>query len=127
MAIQGVLARGDRRLAAVLLDLPQLSVAAFWEAMARHGLTRDEFLGARDPMEVPPWAVVDSGVSDTFFRYEWRLAARAQIGPHCPPDSAGCLTCGACDEAWAFRFREGVPSRRTTAPVSDATPIPLLV
>ncbi len=128
MAVQGVLARGDRRLAAVLLDLPQLSVAAFWETMARHGLARDEFLAARDPMEVPPWAVVDSGVSDAFFRYEWRLAARAQVGPHCPPDSAGCLTCGACDEAWAFRFQGGVPRRRTTAPpVPDATPIPLLV
>ncbi len=128
MAVQGVLARGDRRLAAVLLDLPQLSVAAFWETMARHGLTREEFLGARHPLDVSPWAIVGSGVRDAFFHYEWRLAARAQVGPHCPPDSAGCLTCGACDEAWAFRFQGGVPSRRTTAPPApNATPTLLLV
>lgn len=127
MAIQGVLARGDRRLASVLLDLPQLGVAAFWEAMARHGLDRDEFLGARDPAVLPPWAIVASGVSDAFFRYEWRLAARGQVGPHCPPDSAGCLTCGVCDEAWAFRAHGGVPprpARLATPPV--AAPIPLL-
>ncbi|MCO6450679.1 MAG: radical SAM protein [Caldilineales bacterium] len=120
--IQGVLSRGDRRLAQVLLNIPALTVRDFWETMARHGLERDEFLGQLDVGGAMPWYVVESGVSDNFFNYEWRLAERSQIGPHCPPDSAGCLTCGACDDDWAFRFTDGIPHK----PVRELrTAIPL--
>ena len=119
MEVQGVLARGDRRLASVLLDLPQLSIPAFWQTMTRYGLDRAEFLGARPLDAPPPWYIVESGVTDNFFHYDWRLAQRGQTGPHCPPDSAGCLTCGACDEPWAFRFTNGAPQKpaRSTAPI----------
>jgi len=43
-------------------------------------------------------------VSERYFEYELRLAARNETGLSCPPDSAGCLSCGACDAAWAFRY-----------------------
>jgi len=102
--VQGVLARGDRRLADVILDIPRLNVRDFWETMARHGLTREEFLGQLPVGRPMPWQIVESGVRDKFFQYEWRLAQQARVGPHCPPDSAGCLTCGVCDPAWAYRF-----------------------
>ena len=124
--VQGVLSRGDRRLAQVLLEVPQVSVSAFWETMARLGLERDEFLGEQDRDRVLPWYIVESGVTDTFFDYEWRLAERGQTGPHCPTDSAGCLTCGACDEDWAFRFTDGVPKRRPHLAAPVLTPISLL-
>ena len=102
--VQGVLSRGDRRLARVLLDIPRLSVRDFWQTMARHGLERDRYLGQL-PLDRPmPWEIVESGVKPSFFQFEWRLAQRSKVGPHCPPDSAGCLTCGVCDPAWAFRF-----------------------
>ncbi|NUQ38477.1 MAG: radical SAM protein [Caldilineales bacterium] len=109
--VQTVLSRGDRRLAGVLLDVPEVSVPAFWQTMASHGLERDAFLGQLPVGGMMPWYSVESGVSDTFFLYEWRLAQRARVGPHCPPDSAGCLTCGACDEDWAFRFSGGLPQK----------------
>ncbi|RME83345.1 MAG: radical SAM protein [Caldilineae bacterium] len=118
--IQGVLARGDRRLAEVLLALPRLSVREFWDTMARLGLDRERYLGAWDREVLPPWYIVESGVSDNFFAYEWRLAQRGQIGPSCPPDSAGCLTCRVCDEEWAFRFAETPPQpspRRQAVPL----------
>ena len=103
--VQAALARGDRRMADVILDIPRLSVRDFWETMARHGLERDAYLGEL-PLDQPlPWEIVESGVKPTFFRYEWRLAQQARLGPHCPPDSAGCLTCGVCDPAWAYRFQ----------------------
>ncbi len=123
--VQAVLSRGDRRLAQVLLETPELSVSAFWETMARLGLERDEFLGEQDRDRVLPWYVVESGVTDNFFDYEWRLAGRGQTGPHCPTDSAGCLTCGACDQDWAFRFSDGAPQRRPhpTAPVAASIPL----
>ncbi|MBX7237546.1 MAG: radical SAM protein [Caldilineales bacterium] len=127
MEVQGVLARGDRRLAGVLLDLPTLSVSAFWQTLAAHSLDRAEFLGARPLDVLPPWYIVESGVTDNFFHYEWRLAERSQTGPHCPPDSAGCLTCGSCDPAWAFRATGGIPQKpaRATTP-SPLIPIPLV-
>ncbi|MCP4168291.1 MAG: radical SAM protein [Chloroflexi bacterium] len=106
--VQGVLARGDRRLAQVLLQIPRLTVRDFWATMSDLGLERETFLGEYDRSSTPPWYIVESGVSDNFFNYEWRLAERSQIGPSCPPDSAGCLTCQVCDEDWAFRFTDGI-------------------
>lgn len=118
--VQGVLSRGDRRLAAVLLDIPEVSVPAFWQTMARHGLDREEFLGQLPVDEIMPWTIVESGVSDKFFLYEWRLAQRSHLGLHCPRDSAGCLTCGVCDESWAFRFSKGIPTRRSPSSISSS-------
>ncbi len=113
--VQGVLARGDRRLAQVLLDIPRLSVRDFWATMERHGLTRDEFLGPLPPKAPMPWQIVASGVKENFFRAEWRLAQKARPGPHCPPDSANCLTCGVCDPAWAYRFEPDRSLKRSEA------------
>lgn len=124
MEVQGVLARGDRRLARVLLDLPELTLRLFWDTMAQHGLDRSEFLGARSLDALPPWYIVESGVTDNFFHYEWRLAERSQTGPHCPPDSAGCLTCGSCDEAWAFRATGGIPRKPGVVAAPPAAPKP---
>lgn len=112
--VQGVLSRGDRRLAAVLLGVSErggLSIRSFHDALAGCGLAAADFLSALPHDRPLPWRIVESGVSDNFFEYEWRLTQRGEFGTHCPPDSAGCLTCQACDEAWAFRFSGGVPVR----------------
>ncbi len=122
--VQGVLARGDRRLAQVLLQIPRLTVRDFWATMSELGLERETFLGEYDRSSTPPWYIVESGVSDTFFNYEWRLAERSQIGPSCPPDSAGCLTCQVCDEDWAFRFTDGIPQSRP-ASITQPTKHPI--
>ncbi len=106
-----MLSRGDRRLAQVLLELPQLTVRDFWATMDRLGLERDEFLGQRPVGSMTPWHIVESGVSDNYFHREWRLAERSQTGHHCPPDSAGCLACQVCDPAWAFRFTGSVTEK----------------
>ena len=53
-----------------------------------------------------PWDIVQSGVSQSYFEYELKLAQRSETGLSCPPDSAGCLSCQACDAAWAFRYGE---------------------
>jgi len=103
--VQGVLSRGDRRLANVLLALPQLTVRDFWATMADQGLDKDEFLGPREIGGVLPWRIVQSGVSDNYFNREWRLAEQSSTGHHCPPDSAGCLSCQVCDPSWAFRLK----------------------
>lgn len=105
-AVQAVLSRGDRRLADVLLALEpgSLSVKRFFQAMADCGLDQDYYTGAWEQGAPLPWDVVQSGVSENYFQYELRLAAQDQTGLSCPPDSAGCLACQACDQAWAFRY-----------------------
>jgi radical SAM superfamily enzyme YgiQ (UPF0313 family) len=104
--VQAVLSRGDRRLADVLLAIPAggLTVRSFFQALAEAGLEKEHYIGAWEIGAPLPWDVVQSGVSESYFHYELKLAARNQTGLSCPPDSAGCLTCQACDTAWAFRY-----------------------
>ena len=116
--VQAVLARGDRRLAEVLLAIPAggLSVRSFFQAMADAGLEKEHYIGAWEMGAPLPWDVVQSGVSESYFRYELRLAEESRTGLSCPPDSAGCLACQACDQGWAFRYGENtarpVPAAR---------------
>jgi radical SAM superfamily enzyme YgiQ (UPF0313 family) len=104
--VQAVLSRGDRRLAEVLLAMPAgvVTVRSFFETMAAVGLEKEQYIGRWEVGSPLPWDVVQSGVSENYFHYELRLAAQDQTGLSCPPDSAGCLTCQACDPAWAFRY-----------------------
>ena len=95
--VQGVLARGDRRLANVLLSMDRVSLPAWRRAMAESGLTPEEFLRQRSPGEALPWQVADSGVHDAFLRREWRLSQSGRSGISCPPRARGCAICGACD------------------------------
>ena len=81
-----------------------LTVKSFFHAMAEHGLEKEHYIGAWTPGTPLPWDVVQSGVSENYFHYELRLAAQDQTGLSCPPDSAGCLACQACDPNWAFRY-----------------------
>jgi radical SAM superfamily enzyme YgiQ (UPF0313 family) len=104
--VQAVLSRGDRRLAQVLLAIPPggLTVRAFFQRMEAHGLQREDYVGRWEIGAPLPWDIVQSGVSENYFHYELRLAAQDQTGLSCPPDSASCRLCQACDASWAFRY-----------------------
>jgi len=96
--VQGVLSRGDRRLAQVLLRMERLSLAAWRRALAECGLTAEEFLRQRSLDEPLPWQVVDNGVSGAFLRREWRLSQEEKAGYACPPGNTACQVCGVCDK-----------------------------
>jgi len=101
-AVQGTLARGDRRLACVLARLPgKPSLAGWRRALRDAGLAAEEYLRQRTPGEQLPWEVVDTGVSQDYLDWDWKRAEAGDVTPACPP--SGCLKCGVCDEAWAFR------------------------
>jgi radical SAM superfamily enzyme YgiQ (UPF0313 family) len=97
--VQAVLARGDRRLAPVLLDVPQLNLRGFHDALARHGLSAAELTGVRQPGSLQPWDVVESGVKPSFYRYEQRLSSDQRPGHRCPPGAVHCAACGVCTPA----------------------------
>jgi radical SAM superfamily enzyme YgiQ (UPF0313 family) len=54
-AAQGVLARGDRRLAAVLLGMKANTLAEWARSLAEQGLDSQEYLRAREAAEPLPW------------------------------------------------------------------------
>lgn len=94
--VQGVLSRGDRRLAPVLWETEKLTLRGFHEALARHSLAAAEFLDERRPDAFAPWDIVESGVRPSFYRYELRLSHAERHGHRCPPGCEDCLTCGVC-------------------------------
>jgi len=95
--VQGVLARGDRRLAWPLLDLAgRPTVRDFHASLARHGLTASEFVAARDAGSFQPWEIVDPGVSTSYLLREDRLAGAGRPGHRCPPNTTPCRACGVC-------------------------------
>ena len=94
--VQGVLARGDRRLGRVLWETERLTLRDFHETLARHGMSAAEFLGARTPGAFMPWDIIESGVRPSFLKHELRLSGNEKLGHRCPPGCKDCLTCGVC-------------------------------
>jgi radical SAM superfamily enzyme YgiQ (UPF0313 family) len=96
--VQGVLARGDRRLGDALADLADRVNPRLWQrALEAHGLSEAEFLRARDLTEPLPWDVVDMRVSQRYLRAECARAASGAPTAPCPP--SGCARCAACQES----------------------------
>ncbi len=100
-AVEGVLARGDRRLGRVLARMQKTTLREWERALKAEGLSQEDYLRERAPDEPLPWSVVDTGVSQAYFTWDLRRAFRDELTEPCPP--AGCLKCNACDQEWAFR------------------------
>lgn len=104
--LEGVFARGDRRLADVI-ESAQRRGARFdgwsdqcrldvWEAaLAEHGLGGDGHLRRRGLDEVLPWDHLDAGVSRTFLARDLARAVEGVLTPDCSVER--CTYCGACD------------------------------
>ena len=92
--IQGMLARGDRRLSQALLGMDSVSPAAWREALRKENLSADEFLRERSPEEPLPWAFIQNGVRETHLSRELRRAEKEITSPPCPPTD--CNACGVC-------------------------------
>ncbi len=104
--LEGVFARGDRRLADVI-ETAQRAGARFdgwsdhcrldvWrDALAAHGLDAAFYLRRRPLGEVLPWTHLDAGVSDRFLRQDLARAVEGRLTPDCSIER--CTYCGACD------------------------------
>ncbi len=121
--LEGVLARGDRRVADLIEEAYRLGALfdcwletwdyARWEqAAANVGLDMDFFaVRERKKEEILPWDFIDIGVRRDFLWSEWEKAHRAQVTPNCREACSGCgaasYGCGVClrDQA-ADRMKE---------------------
>jgi len=104
--LEGVFARGDRSLAAVVVTAWRLGARFdawsdhfdldIWlRAAAEHGIDCAGFLRARALDEPLPWDHLDAGVSREFLQAERDAARAEQYTPDCRV--RGCQGCGLCD------------------------------
>jgi radical SAM superfamily enzyme YgiQ (UPF0313 family) len=100
--LQALLARGDRRVADILLRV-HASAGNWPQALKAVAVNPDFYvLRERDLDEVLPWDFIDHHISKAFLQTEYRRALEGRPGVVCRPES--CRLCGVCgDEAPATK------------------------
>lgn len=100
--LEGVLARGDRRLCEVLLKVYQKG--CFYDAWSEYfdndkwletisecGLSVDFYTHRERPLdEILPWDFIDCGVTKEFLKREWEKAKQEEISENCKLKCQGC-------------------------------------
>lgn len=109
--LEGVFARGDRRVSKVILEAYRLGAlydawTEYWnydrwlQAFENTGIDMDFYtLRERDTDEIFPWDFIDIGVTKSFLKKEWQRAHEGVVTPNCRMKCSGC---------GAARFRGGV-------------------
>lgn len=94
--LQGLIARGDRRVAEILKlahrnrgNWPQTYKAS---PVDPHFYVHRE----RDPDECFPWDFIDHGLDKSFLFKEYRRALAGRTSAPCPADPEQCRICGVC-------------------------------
>ena len=102
--LEGVFARGDRRLAPVLIEAYKRGALfdawtetfreePWLEAFDACGIDIDFYTSRERSLdEILPWDMIDIGVTKEFLKREWSNALNERITPNC---RAGCSGCGA--------------------------------
>ncbi len=104
--LEGILSRGDRRLAPVIEKayakggifaswVEGFSLEPWLEAMQECGLSTDEYIAKRDPNQNLPWDHLEAGVSKKYLLRELKRALTEKITPDCRYND--CQACGVCD------------------------------
>ena len=100
--LEGVIARGDRRLGDAIYRAWKKGCVfdswsecfhfdAWMEAIHEAGLTPEFYASrTRDLDEILPWDHIDVGVSKAFLKHEWEKAQRAETTRNCREQCAGC-------------------------------------
>lgn len=110
--LEGVFARGDRRLNAVILQAYRegciydawseyFKYDVWQKAMEEHGLTTEFYLEReRREDELFPWDFIDIGVTKDFLWQEYKRAKEAVVTLNCRKECSGCgaarFQCGVC-------------------------------
>ena len=112
--LEGVLARGDRRLSKVLLRVYEKG--CFYDAWSEYfhndkwleaftecGLSMDFYaFRERSVDELLPWDFIDCGVTKEFLKREWEKAKGEEVSENCREKCQGCgasrFGCGICLE-----------------------------
>lgn len=117
--LEGVLARGDRKIGPVLVKAYENGCLfdawsehnkneVWMEAFAQCGVDPDFYtVRERALDEIFPWDFIDCGVTKEFLKREWMKAQQETVSPNCRVQCQGCganrFDCGVCLET-----KEGV-------------------
>ena len=101
--LEGLFARGDRRLAKAIYEAYEegcmfdawsdyFDVDKWHEILERNGISLDFYVYRQRPLdEVLPWDFIDVGVRKEFFVREWKRATIDQVvTPNCKMQCSGC-------------------------------------
>ena len=100
--LEGVLARGDRRVAPVLETVYRKGAMfdswgeyfhndLWMDAFAECGVDPDFYtVRERSLDEIFPWDFIDAGVSKEFLKREWKNALAGKVTPNCRQQCSGC-------------------------------------
>ena len=100
--MEGIFARGDRKLAPAILQAYQAGcIFDAWHEMFHQELWNQAFSDnhidtefytsrEREVDEILPWDFIDIGVSKQFFIKEWERAKRAEVTKNCKQQCSGC-------------------------------------
>ncbi|MBQ6197596.1 MAG: TIGR03960 family B12-binding radical SAM protein [Lachnospiraceae bacterium] len=110
--LEGVLARGDRKVGKAILQAYQLGCmfdawsercdyGKWLQAFQETGIDPDFYTQReRGEDELFPWDFIDIGVTKRFLRREWERAMQAKVTPNCREACSGCgaasYGCGIC-------------------------------
>ncbi len=123
-AVEALLARGDRRLGAVIEDAYRAGARMDgWQehfrydlwlaALEKNGLTAAFYCNReRGKDEVFPWEHLSCGVSREYLWREWEKARAGEATPDCR--EAGCTGCGACTP----EMKKNIPPLRPAKPLA---------
>ncbi|MCG2715671.1 MAG: TIGR03960 family B12-binding radical SAM protein [Candidatus Marinimicrobia bacterium] len=103
--LEGVLARGDRKIADVIYDAWKLGARfdtwreffdpAIWEkAFQKNNIDHKKYICKRNEDEILSWDHIDSLIEKNFLLKEREKTYRGEITPDCRD---GCVGCGVCD------------------------------
>lgn len=100
--LEGILARGDRKISRVIYDAYQkgciydawtefFDFDKWMEAMEENHLSTAFYTTRqRNLDEVFPWDFIDIGVTKNFLKREWEKAMREEVTPNCKMQCSGC-------------------------------------
>lgn len=100
--LEGVLARGDRRVASAILKVYEsggifdawsefFDYQRWLDAFAACGIDPDFYTMRERPLdEILPWDFIDTGVTKEFLKREWKRALDATETPNCRMRCSGC-------------------------------------
>ena len=93
---QSVLARGDRRIGPLLIDMAASGIS--WKrAMKQQGLRAEQFATRQySENSYLPWRIIDHSINDSYLWMEYRKAFKSQETMACDTDL--CRRCGVCND-----------------------------
>jgi len=95
--LQGVIARGDRRVADILLLAHKNK--GNWPQTFKASPINPHFYVHRKRAsdEIFPWDFIDQGIAKSFLLKEYQLALAGRISAPCPAEPTKCSLCGVCE------------------------------